>query len=153
MLRILKIPVARRSSVSRAKPFLIASRGVLFLISLPWRRMVPVSLVMTPNRFSNTSVRPEPSSPAMPRTLALAQLEGGLLQPGIFAGEALYLQDHIARDIVLGGKRLVSSRPTISRMISSMVSWLAGRVATHWPSRMMVTSSLMRTISSILWEM
>ena len=40
----------------------------------------------------------------MPRTLALAQLEGGLLQPGIFAGEALYLQDHIARDIVLGGE-------------------------------------------------
>ena len=50
----------------------------------------------------------------------------------------------------LGGKRLVSSRPTISRMISFMVSSLAGRVATHWPSRMMVTSSLMRRISSIL---
>ena len=39
------------------------------------------------------------------------------------------------------------------RMISFMVSSLAGRVAIHWPSRMMVTSSEMRRISSILWEM
>ena len=45
------------------------------------------------------------------------------------------------------------SRLTIRRMISSVFSSLAGRVATHWPSRMMVTSSEMRKISSILWEM
>ena len=29
--------------------------------------MVPLPLVMAPNRFSSTSVRPEPSRPAMPR--------------------------------------------------------------------------------------
>ena len=50
------------------------------------------------------------------------------------------------------GYRLVSSRPTISVMILSVVSSLASHVPIYLPSRMMVTSSPMRRISSILWE-
>ena len=52
-----------------------------------------------------------------------------------------------------GGYRLVSSRPTIWVMILSVVSSLASQVPIYLPSRMMVTSSAMRRISSILWEM
>ena len=36
--------------------------------------------------------------------------------------------------------------------MKSVVSDLASQVPMYWPSRMMVTSSLMRRISSILWE-
>ena len=51
------------------------------------------------------------------------------------------------------GNRLVSSRPTILVIIMSVVISLAGHVPMYWPSRMMVTSSEMRRISSILWDM
>ena len=66
ILSIPKIPVARRSSVSRAKPFLIDSLGLRFLISFPLSLRVPPRLVDTPKIFSSSSVLPEPSSPAMP---------------------------------------------------------------------------------------
>ena len=49
------------------------------------------------------------------------------------------------------GYRLDSSRPTILVMMKSVVSSLEAQVPMYWPSRMMVTSSLMRRISSILW--
>ena len=66
ILSIPKIPVARRSSVSRANPFLIESPGLRFLISLPLSFKVPLRLVATPKIFSSSSVLPEPSSPATP---------------------------------------------------------------------------------------
>ena len=153
MSRMPKIPVARRSSVSSAKPFLMASRGEALRMAFPCRRISPPPRVMAPNKFSSTSVRPEPSRPAMPR-----------ISPFFSWNEAsfsrVYLPDRCSTcritspgSLVLGGKRFVSSRPTIRRMISSMVSSAAGLVATQAPSRMMVTSSEMRRISSILWLM
>ena len=46
-----------------------------------------------------------------------------------------------------------SFRPTIWVMIVSVVRFLASHVPIYLPSRMMVTSSEMRRISSILWLM
>ncbi|MNC60938.1 hypothetical protein D3C75_1108520 [compost metagenome] len=54
--------------------------------------------------------------------------------------------------LVRGGKRWLKSRPTIREMIRSVVNWEAGQVPILAPSRMMVTSSEMRRISSILCE-
>ncbi len=47
---------------------------------------------------------------------------------------------------------MLNSRPTIKRIISSIVKSFAAFVATYWPSRMTVTSSEIRKISAILWE-
>ena len=47
---------------------------------------------------------------------------------------------------------MVSSLPTISFIISSVVRPFASFVAIHLPSRIMVTSSDIRSISAILWE-
>ena len=65
--RILKIPVARRSSVSMAKPFLMDSREFRLRMGLPSRVRVPLRLVAIPKMFSSSSVLPEPSSPATPK--------------------------------------------------------------------------------------
>ena len=66
MFKILKIPVARLSSVSSANPFLIESLEFRLRIGLPSSVSLPLFLVATPNMFSSSSVLPEPSSPATP---------------------------------------------------------------------------------------
>ena len=153
MLRIPKIPVARRSSVRRAKPFLMDSRALRFVQTLPSSLMVPDFLVAIPKIFSSVSVRPLPSRPARPtisprRTLketsrsreycAVRFSTSRATSPGLF---------------VFGGNWFVSSRPTISLMISSIVISFAGLVATQVPSRMTVISSEILRISAILCEM
>ena len=62
------MPVARRSSVSMAKPFLIDCRGVLLAMGLPLRVISPLSLDMMPKIVLRSSVLREPTSPATPST-------------------------------------------------------------------------------------
>ena len=150
-----KMPVRRRSSVRRANPFLMAFMELSLWTRIPFRNTRPSSLALTPKMVSSSSDRPEPTSPASPKIspflteketswmalfpyLELRCLTSRLTSPGV---------------LVFGGKRLVSARPTILAMIWSIVRSLALSVDTHLPSRMMVTSSDMRRISSILWEM
>ena len=66
---------------------------------------------MAPNRFSSTSVRPEPSSPAMPSTSPLRSWK-------LASFRRVYLPARCSTSRItspgllsLGGKRLVSSRP------------------------------------------
>ena len=56
IFRIPKIPVARRSSVRSAKPFLMDSLALRFLTSLPSSLITPSFLVATPKIFSSVSV-------------------------------------------------------------------------------------------------
>ena len=54
---------------------------------------------------------------------------------------------------VLGGYTFSRFRPTILEIMISVVSSAEGHVPTYWPSRITLTSSEMRRISSILWLM
>ena len=65
--RIPKIPVARRSSVRYAKPFLMDSPGLRLSTFLPSKYTSPLLLVAVPNKTERREVRPEPSRPAMPK--------------------------------------------------------------------------------------
>ena len=153
MFRMPKIPVALLSSVRSANPFLIESCAFLLLTCFPSSFIVPDFLVAIPKIVSRVSVRPLPSSPAIPRIspfLALKETSfrieyipercstSSATSPGLF---------------VFGGNWLVSSRPTIRRMISSISRSSAFSVATQVPSRMIVISSEIRLISAILCEM
>ena len=152
MSKMPKMPVARRSSVSSANLFLIASRARRFFTSLPCRRMTPLLRVATPKIFSSTSVRPEPSRPARPTISPLCTLKETSRSLEYMAVRPSTSSSTPPISLSLGGKRFVSSRPTISLMMRSIVISAAGSVATHAPSRMTVTSSEIRRISSILWE-
>ena len=148
-----KIPLKRRSSVHRAKPFLMASAVLLLRISLPFSVTVPLSRVRAPNSVSSSSVRPAPSRPAMPRTSPSCRSKeiSWMWWPRSFKS----FTTRISLPMVpcFGGKRSVSSRPTIRRMTSSTFVSAARIVLMSAPSRMTVISSAMRKISSILWEM
>ena len=150
IFKIPKIPVARLSSVRRANPFLIDSRALRFFTTLPSNLIVPECLVAIPKIFSNVSVRPLPSKPAIPTISPFLTLKdtsfrieycavrpstSNAMSPGLF---------------VFGGNWFVSSRPTISLMISSIERSSADSVATHVPSRMIVISSEILLISAIL---
>ena len=105
-----------------------------------------------PNRFSSSSVLPEPSSPATPKISPLSALNE---TPCRLAYSELKLSTLSKTPLGLlcfSGYRFVSSRPTISLIISFIVSSFARLVAIHFPSRIIVTSSDMRRISSILCE-
>jgi hypothetical protein len=61
------IPVALRSSVRRARSFLMASAGEPIFTDLPWTTISPLSAGYMPKIVSSTSVRPAPIRPAKPR--------------------------------------------------------------------------------------
>lgn len=63
--------------------------------------------------------------------LSLSYIERYILQKGILRGQVFYLQRYLARRIGFRRELVVSSRPTIRRIISSVVSSLDGRVATY----------------------
>ncbi len=105
-----------------------------------------------PNIFSNVSVLPLPSSPANP-----------IISPFLATNDTSFSNEYSAVRfstsnktspgvLVFGGNWFVNSRPTINRIISSVVKSFASFVATYWPSRIIVTSSEMRKISAILCE-
>ena len=62
------MPVARRSSVSMAKPFLMDWRGVLLEMGLPFSLISPLSRAMMPKIVLRSSVLREPTRPATPST-------------------------------------------------------------------------------------
>ena len=147
------MPVARRSSVSSANPFEMDSRAFLFLMGFPSRVIVPLRLVAVPYRFSKSSVRPEPSRPATPIISPRRAVKDTSRSFEYSAVRFLTSSRTSPISFVLGGYRFVSSRPTISFMISPVVRSAASFVAIHLPSRMIVTSSEICNISFILWEM
>ena len=152
IFKIPKIPVARLSSVRSANPFLMDSREFRLKHSLPFSLIVPDFLVATPKIFSSVSVRPLPSSPASPTISPLRTLKETSFSSEYCAVRLSTSSETSPGLFVFGGNWLVSSRPTIRRMISSIVISLAGLVATHVPSRITVISSEILRISAILWE-
>ena len=150
IFRIPKIPVARRSSVRSAKPFLMDSLALRFLTSLPSSLITPSFLVATPKIFSSVSVLPLPSSPARPTISPFRALKDTSCSKEYLALKCSTSNATSPGLLVLGGNWLVSSRPTISLMILSVVRFCAGSVAIQVPSRMTVTSSAIRRISAIL---
>ena len=152
MFRIPKIPVARRSSVSMAKPFLMDSLAFRFNTCFPSNLMVPDFLVAIPKIFSSVSVRPLPSRPARPTISPLLTLKDTSFKREYWAVSPSTSRATSPGLFVFGGNWLLSSRPTISLIISSVVRSFAGFVAIHVPSRITVTSSAIRRISAILWE-
>ena len=147
-----RIPVARLSSVSMAIPLLMASLGWAILISCPLYVILPSVWLRSPNRPSINSVRCAPTRPATPRIspffswkvtcrklLGLMDVKSSTsntTSPGTFS---------------LTGYNSESSRPTILVIMKSVVRPFADQVPIYCPSRIIVTSSLIRKISSILW--
>ncbi len=60
-----------RFSGTSASPASIACRGLLKRTFLPFQAIVPDTIGSTPNSARATSVRPEPSTPPMPKTSPL----------------------------------------------------------------------------------
>ena len=147
-----RMPVARRSSVSMAMPLLMASRGWLIFSSLPLYVMVPALWQRRPNRPSISSVRWAPTRPATPRISPLRTVKLAWRKLlGLMEVKSFTSNTTSPGTFSRVGYRLDSSRPTILVIMKSVVRSLEDQVPMYWPSRMMVTSSLMRRISSILW--
>lgn len=87
------------------------------------------------------------------QNLALPQLEGSVLQAGVLARDVLHVQDDLTGLVGLG-REAVGQLPAHHQADDLIHGQLLGRTGGHpLASRMMVTSSLMRRISSILWLM
>ncbi|MCY1563034.1 hypothetical protein D9M68_1005130 [compost metagenome] len=98
-----------------------------------------------------TSVRPAPMRPAKPRISPAftEKLTSRISRPRL----SPFTSKATGASAVLGMTRasLLRVRPTIMEMMVSMGVSAPGTVPTYSPSRMMVTRSEMRLISSILW--
>ena len=149
IFRIPKIPVARRSSVRSAKPFLMDSLALRFLTFFAVQFDHTVFLVATPKIFSSVSVLPLPSSPARPTISPFRALKDTSCT-GISA-VVFYLQCHFTGLCWswAGTGWSVHGLPSVL-MILSVVRFCAGSVAIQVPSRMTVTSSAILRISAIL---
>ncbi len=111
------IPVLRRSSVRKASPARLASRGLRMRVSLPSMRTRPDEMGRRPKRVSMSSVRPAPTSPAKPRISPLRRSKVTFSKaPG--EERSSTRRRTSPRGTSCLGKRLVSSRPTIMRMSS-----------------------------------
>ena len=147
-----RMPVALRSSVSMAILLLIASLGWLTFNSFPLYFILPAVWARSPNNPSISSVLCAPTRPATPKIspffswkdtwrklLGLMDVKSSTsntTSPGVFPR---------------AGYNSESARPTIFVMIKSVVKSFDAHVPMYCPSRMIVTSSLIRSISSILW--
>ena len=130
MFSMAKMPVARRSSVSREKPFLMDSRGVRLRQTLPWSLMVPVLRVALPKMFSSVSVRPLPSRPARPRTSPERAWKLTSFKRLYWALRFSTSNETDPGTLVFSGNWFFSSRPTMYRMMSAFSSSSAGLVTT-----------------------
>src|SRR5918992_1344391 len=130
----------------------MAPRGFLMLSSLPSSSPVPESILSAPKTARASSVRPAPTSPAKPRISPERTPKEQSLST---LPRVMPLTRRSTSPISVSGfgYRLPISRPTISLTSLSSSSSEAGRVSTTRPSRMTVTRSAMRKISSSLCEM
>ena len=149
------MPVARRSSVSRATLLEMASRGCLMWTSCPLIQTLPAVWARRPKMPSISSVRWAPTRPATPRISPLysSKLQWRKERGWMEVKSSTLSMTSLEGWFSSGGYWLDSSRPTILAMISSLVMSATFHLPMYWPSRMMVTSSAMTLISSILWLM
>ena len=148
-----KMPVLRRSSVTSAKPFLIASTGEWLSTSLPCTRTSPPCFSRMPNSVSTISVRFAPTKPPMPNTSPWRNSKlTSWMEGWFFAVKWLTCKTTSPGVLVFSGKRCVKLRPTILATNSSILVWATCSVSIHLPSRKMVISSQILKISSILCE-
>ena len=149
------MPVARRSSVSRARLLAMASRGCLMCTSWPLIQTLPAVWARRPKMPSISSVRCAPTRPATPRIspLCSSKLQWRKLRGWMEVKSSTLRTTSLEGWFSSGGYWLESSRPTILAMISSLVMVDTSHLPMYWPSRMMVTSSAITLISSILWLM
>jgi hypothetical protein len=130
-------PCWRRSSGTGATPADIAASGEPFGKSRPATRTVPVVRRSMPKIARTTSVRPAPTSPA-----------SATISPRRTVNEMSLNTPSRARSrtsrttspgvVAVLGSSAPSSRPTIDRMMLSMVTSSIGADRTKRPSRMMV---------------
>ena len=131
-------------------PLAMASRGERGARNSPCTRSVPLAIRSMPNSAAPSSLRPLPTSPAMPRTSPRRNSNDTFLSFAVVRFSA-------ARTASPAGRRAAravirNSRPTIMRISSFTLAPAISTVPMVSPSRNTVARSQMRKISSILCE-
>jgi len=146
-------PCRLRSSGTRPIPWRMACCGRRIWTGWPSSRISPPVAGCAPKIVSASSVRPAPTSPATPRISPLCSVK---LTSCTWSPR---LRLRTSSTISLPGGWLrrsyiwPTSRPTIMRMMSSVVTSATGCVPTSMPSRRTVTRSQMARTSSSRCEM
>jgi len=146
-------PWRLRSSGTKPMPLRIASCGRWMRRGWPFSRIVPVVAGRAPKITSASSVRPAPTSPATPRIspLCSVKLTSRTRSPRLSPRTSRITSS--VGGVLRRSKIWPTSRPTIMRMMSLVLSSLTGRVPTSRPSRSTVTRSAMCSTSSSRCEM
>ena len=124
-----KIPVSRRSSVTSAKPFFMASCGLLFFIFLSSKTIAENSDFLSPKMLSSSSLLPAPSSPAMPKISPFCKVKFIFLSFKSSVVRFFNEKSSLPISLFFEGYLFFNSRPTISLIISSVVMSEAAFVA------------------------
>ena len=133
-------------------PWRMAVRGESIVTGWPRIEICPEVAGVTPKIVSATLLRPEPTSPAMPRISPVrSSNEMSWKTPSRVRFSTLSTTSPIGTSSL--GNIWVISRPTIMRMMSSRVTSVAAWVPTYLPSRNTENSSEISNSSFILWVM
>jgi len=145
-------PSPFRSSVAKPSPARIASSGREIETRLPSTNTSPDCFLSMPKIARAVSVRPAPTSPAMPN-ISPARTESDMSRTCFPALICSTRRSSRPSGILIFGNFSLSSRPTMWRMISSIVTSWTFTAVTLRPSRMIVARSQMSMTSSSRCDM